>query len=167
MSKKVRRSYSRLETPGLCIHLHPRPPVLLWLLRGCWQLKIWLESRQWWIQCWLRVPRVSVKPWAPDHNSPGISLTRFVKEKRKKKKLPEILVSEGRGLPLLPRQTHEGDTSGHRQGGGSALALVVERQCLQSMGGDAQRRAFAHSPAPYFSSPRNRSWMEWAAAMNA
>lgn len=39
------------------------------------------------------VPRVSVKPWAPDTTLPGIS-PLVVKEKRKKKKVPEILKSE-------------------------------------------------------------------------
>lgn len=44
------------------------------------------------------VPRV--KPWAPDTTLPGIS-PPVVKEKRKKRKVPEILVSEGQGLGLL------------------------------------------------------------------
>ncbi|KAB0388919.1 hypothetical protein E2I00_007544, partial [Balaenoptera physalus] len=39
------------------------------------------------------VPRVPVKPWAPDSTLPGIS-PPAVKEKRKKRKVPEILKSE-------------------------------------------------------------------------
>ncbi|XP_003468263.1 sororin isoform X2 [Cavia porcellus] len=89
MSRKVRRSYSRLDTlrcaststPGLqsCFgfeepkDLSGVSPVV------CSKLT--------------EVPKVPVRPCSPDMNLPGIS-PLFMKEKRRKKKAPEILKSQ-------------------------------------------------------------------------
>uniref|UniRef100_A0A8D1KF32 Cell division cycle associated 5 n=1 Tax=Sus scrofa TaxID=9823 RepID=A0A8D1KF32_PIG len=92
MSKKVRRSYSRLETVGSASTSTPGR-------RSCFGFEGLLATED------LagvspvvgskltEVPRVPVKPWAPDTTLPGIS-PPAVKEKRKKRKVPEILKSE-------------------------------------------------------------------------
>ncbi|XP_007174337.1 sororin [Balaenoptera acutorostrata] len=92
MSKKVRRSYSRLETLGSASTSTPGR-------RSCFGFEGLLATED------LagvspvvgskltEVPRVPVKPWAPDTTLPGIS-PPAVKEKRKKRKVPEILKSE-------------------------------------------------------------------------
>nr|XP_059858058.1 sororin-like [Delphinus delphis] len=92
MSKKVRRSYSRLETPGSASTSTPGR----WSCSGFEGLLATEDlagvspvvgSKL------TEVPRVPVKPWAPDTTLPGIS-PPAVKEKRKKRKVPEILKSE-------------------------------------------------------------------------
>ncbi|XP_025301602.3 sororin isoform X2 [Canis lupus dingo] len=91
MSKKVRRSYSRLETFGSASTSTPGR-------RSCFGFEGLLGSED--------LARVSpvvyskltevprVKPWAPDTTLPGIS-PPVVKEKRKKRKVPEILSPRG------------------------------------------------------------------------
>ncbi|XP_065793772.1 sororin isoform X2 [Muntiacus reevesi] len=92
MSKKVRRSYSRLETLGSASTSTPGR-------RSCFGFEGLLAAEDLAgvspvVDSKLaEVPRVSVKPWAPDTTLPGIS-PLVVKEKRKKKKVPEILKSE-------------------------------------------------------------------------
>ncbi|XP_040112220.1 sororin-like isoform X2 [Oryx dammah] len=92
MSKKVRRSYSRLETLGSASTSTPGR-------RSCFGFEGLLAAEDLAgvspvvDSVLAEVPRVSVKPWAPDTTLPGISPV-VVKEKRKKKKLPEILKSE-------------------------------------------------------------------------
>lgn len=125
MSKKVRRSYSRLETFGSASTSTPGR-------RSCFGFEGLLGSED-----LARVspvvssklteaPRVPVKPWAPDTTLPGIS-PPAVKEKRKKRKLPEILVSEGQGFALLSPQTCW-EAAGTRAGLGlSACRVWVHR----------------------------------------
>ncbi|XP_045710803.1 sororin isoform X1 [Phyllostomus hastatus] len=93
MSKKVRRSYSRLETlrcASTSTSTPGRPSCFGFEgLLGTEDLAgvsplVCLKSTE--------VPTVPVNPWAPDTTLPGISPP--VKEKRKKKKVPEILKSE-------------------------------------------------------------------------
>nr|KAF6437199.1 cell division cycle associated 5 [Molossus molossus] len=91
MSKKVRRSYSRLETFHCASTSTPGRPSCFGFegllgtedLAGVSPL---LCSKL------TEVSRVPVNPWVPDTTLPGISPP--VKEKRKKKKVPEILKSE-------------------------------------------------------------------------
>lgn len=74
-------------------------------------------------------------------------------------------MSEGAGSsPALTPDT-PGDTSGHR----SALALVVERQCLQSMGWrcTADAALFATHLPPISSSPEIGAGQSGPRAMNA
>uniref|UniRef100_A0A667I7I7 Cell division cycle associated 5 n=1 Tax=Lynx canadensis TaxID=61383 RepID=A0A667I7I7_LYNCA len=106
MSKKVRRSYSRLETLGSAPTSTPGRRSLVSPVR-CSKLT--------------EVPRVPVKPWAPDTTLPGIS-PPAVKEKRKKKKVPEILVSEGQGISSAGTRDTLGDMPGLRLAWGSAPA---------------------------------------------
>ncbi|XP_024429762.2 sororin isoform X2 [Desmodus rotundus] len=91
MSKKVRRSYSRVETLRCASTSTPGRPSCFGFegLLGTEDLAgvsplVCSKSNE--------VPRVPVNPWAPDTTLPGISPP--VKEKRKKKKVPEILKSE-------------------------------------------------------------------------
>ncbi|KAM5319352.1 sororin [Glossophaga mutica] len=91
MSKKVRRSYSRLETLRCASTSTPGRPSCFGFegLLGTEDLAgvsplVCSKSTE--------VTTVPVKPWAPDTTLPGISPP--VKEKRKKKKVPEILKSE-------------------------------------------------------------------------
>uniref|UniRef100_A0A452TR58 Cell division cycle associated 5 n=1 Tax=Ursus maritimus TaxID=29073 RepID=A0A452TR58_URSMA len=92
MSKKVRRSYSRLETFGSASTSTPGR-------RSCFGFEGLLGSEELAqvspVVCskLAEAPRVPVKPWAPDTTLPGIS-PPAVKEKRKKRKVPEILKSE-------------------------------------------------------------------------
>nr|KAF6437204.1 cell division cycle associated 5 [Molossus molossus] len=93
MSKKVRRSYSRLETFHCASTSTPGRPSCFGFegllgtedLAGVSPL---LCSKL------TEVSRVPVNPWVPDTTLPGISPP--VKEKRKKKKVPEILSPQGR-----------------------------------------------------------------------
>nr|CAI9705113.1 unnamed protein product [Rangifer tarandus platyrhynchus] len=108
MSKKVRRSYSRLETLGSASTSTPGR-------RSCFGFEGLLAAEDLAgvspvVDSKLaEVPRVPVKPWAPDTTLPGIS-PLVVKEKRKKKKAPEILCpwdgqtahSEPKEKPVLP-----------------------------------------------------------------
>ncbi|XP_049748398.1 sororin isoform X1 [Loxodonta africana] len=90
MSKKVRRSYSRLEAlsstsiPGRrsCFGFEGLP-----VAQDFARVSPVVCSKS------FEVTGVSVKPWAPDTTLPGIS-PPITKEKRKKKKVPEILKSE-------------------------------------------------------------------------
>lgn len=75
------------------------------------------------------VPKVPVRPCSPDMNLPGIS-PLFMKEKRRKKKAPEILVSDRGAASLvvaLERRAGPGLSSGsvrgrqHLQGAGDGL----------------------------------------------
>ncbi|XP_006861012.1 PREDICTED: sororin-like [Chrysochloris asiatica] len=90
MSKKVRRSYSRLET----LNSTSTPDR-----RSCFGFEGLLAEEELAkvspVLCSksFEVTGVSVKPWAPDTTLPGIS-PPTVKEKRKKKKIPEILKSD-------------------------------------------------------------------------
>ncbi|XP_069326307.1 sororin [Eulemur rufifrons] len=91
MSKKVRRSYSRLETLGSASTSTPGRHSCFGFERllGAEDLSgvspvICSKST--------KDPRVPAKPWAPDTTLPGIS-PPVVKQKRKKK-VPEILKSE-------------------------------------------------------------------------
>uniref|UniRef100_A0A8C3WRM0 Cell division cycle associated 5 n=1 Tax=Catagonus wagneri TaxID=51154 RepID=A0A8C3WRM0_9CETA len=92
MSKKVRRSYSRLETAGSASTSTPGR-------RSCFGFEGLLATEDLAgvspvVDSKLtEVPRVPVKPWAPDTTLPGIS-PPAAKEKRKKRKVPEILKSE-------------------------------------------------------------------------
>ncbi|XP_032496681.1 sororin-like isoform X2 [Phocoena sinus] len=92
MSKKVRRSYSRLETPGSAATSTPGH-------RSCSGFEGLLATEDLAgvspvvASKLTEVPRVPVRPWAPDTTLPGIS-PPAVKEKRKKRKVPEILKSE-------------------------------------------------------------------------
>uniref|UniRef100_A0A9L0IRD0 Cell division cycle associated 5 n=1 Tax=Equus asinus TaxID=9793 RepID=A0A9L0IRD0_EQUAS len=91
MSKKVRRSYSRLETLGAT-----STPGRHSCFGFEGLLKVGDLSGVSPVVCskLTEVPRVPAQPWAPDTTLPGIS-PPVVKEKRKKKKPAEILVSEG------------------------------------------------------------------------
>ncbi|KAM6159410.1 sororin [Rhynchocyon petersi] len=90
MSKKVRRSYSRLEaltstsTPGRLSCFGFERLLAEDSLAGVSPV---LHSKP------LELPSDPMKPWAPDTTLPGIS-PPAMKEKRKKKKVPEILKSE-------------------------------------------------------------------------
>ncbi|XP_054381626.1 sororin isoform X2 [Pongo abelii] len=94
MSKKVRRSYSRLETLGSASTSTPGRRSFFGFegLLGAEDL-----SRVSPVVCskFTEVPRVCAKPWAPDMTLPGISPPPE-KQKRKKKKMPEILSLRGR-----------------------------------------------------------------------
>ncbi|XP_004643786.1 sororin [Octodon degus] len=87
MSRKVRRSYSRLDTLGCASTSTPG-------LRSCFGFEEPEDlSGVSPVVCSKLTEVPKVKPWCPDTNLPGISpLVR--KEKRKKKKVPEILKSE-------------------------------------------------------------------------
>ncbi|KAL2805840.1 sororin [Daubentonia madagascariensis] len=91
MSKKVRRSYSRLETLGSASTSTPGR-------RSCFGFEGLLGAEDLSgvspVVCskLTEVSRVPAKPWAPDTTLPGIS-PPVVKQKRKKK-VPEILKSE-------------------------------------------------------------------------
>ncbi|XP_074227881.1 sororin isoform X2 [Camelus bactrianus] len=93
MSKKVRRSYSRLETLGSVSTSTPGR-------RSCFGFEGLLAAEDLAgvspVVCskLTEVPRVPAKPWAPDMTLPGIS-PPVMKEKRKKKKVPEILSPRG------------------------------------------------------------------------
>uniref|UniRef100_A0A2K5D9B9 Cell division cycle associated 5 n=1 Tax=Aotus nancymaae TaxID=37293 RepID=A0A2K5D9B9_AOTNA len=100
MFKKVRRSYSRLETLGSASTSTPGR-------RSCFGFDGLLGaedlSRVSPVVCskFTEVPRVGAKPWAPDMTLPGISPPPEKQKRKKKKKMPEILVSESRaGLGL-------------------------------------------------------------------
>ncbi|XP_006149929.1 sororin isoform X2 [Tupaia chinensis] len=92
MSKKVRRSYSRLESLGSASTSTPGH-------RSCFGFERLPEAEDLSgvspVKCskLIEVPRVPVKPWAPDTTLPGIS-PPVVKAKRKKK-VPEILSCRG------------------------------------------------------------------------
>uniref|UniRef100_M3YLP8 Sororin-like middle region domain-containing protein n=1 Tax=Mustela putorius furo TaxID=9669 RepID=M3YLP8_MUSPF len=94
MSKKVRRSYSRLDTFGSASTSTPGR-------RSCFGFEGLLGSEDLAqvspVVCSksTEAPRVPVKPWAPDTTLPGIS-PPAVKEKRKKRKVPEVLSPRGR-----------------------------------------------------------------------
>ncbi|KAG8522719.1 Sororin [Galemys pyrenaicus] len=94
MSKKVRRSYSRLETPA-CSSASTSTPGR----RSCFGFDGLLGAEELTgvspVVCskLTEAPRAPEKPWVPDTTLPGIS-PPAVKEKRKKKKVPEILKSE-------------------------------------------------------------------------
>ncbi|KAM5247495.1 sororin [Ctenodactylus gundi] len=89
MSKKVRRSYSRMgtlscastSTPGHRSSFGFKEP------EGLAKVSPVVCSKL------MEVPKVPVKLWSPDMMLPGIS-PPVVKEKRKKRKVPEILKSE-------------------------------------------------------------------------
>lgn len=156
MSKKVRRSYSRLETLACASTSTPGR-------QSCFGFQGLLAAEDLPgvspLGCskFTEVPRVPAVPWVPDTTLPGIS-PAVVKEKRKKKKVPEILVSARQG------PSHHVDAPGR----GSALAVLGERQHLQGMGRDAPANMTSpHSPALHFSSPQKSELDEWAAAMNA
>nr|XP_023510171.1 sororin isoform X3 [Equus caballus] len=91
MSKKVRRSYSRLETLGAT-----STPGRHSCFGFEGLLKVGDLSGVSPVVCskLTEVPRVPAQPWAPDTTLPGIS-PPVVKEKRKKKKPPEILNPAG------------------------------------------------------------------------
>uniref|UniRef100_A0A5F9DLN7 Cell division cycle associated 5 n=1 Tax=Oryctolagus cuniculus TaxID=9986 RepID=A0A5F9DLN7_RABIT len=89
MSQKVRRSYSRLDTLGSLSTSTPGR-------RSCFgfegaedlsRVSPVVGSKP------AEASRVPAKPWAPDTALPGIS-PLVVREKRKKKKVPQILKSE-------------------------------------------------------------------------
>uniref|UniRef100_A0A8C2W2N1 Cell division cycle associated 5 n=1 Tax=Chinchilla lanigera TaxID=34839 RepID=A0A8C2W2N1_CHILA len=89
MSQKVRRSYSRLDTLGSASTSTPG-------LRSCFGFEEPEDlSGVSPVLCskLTEVPKVPVKPLSLDTNLPGIS-PLVMKEKRKKKKVPEILKSE-------------------------------------------------------------------------
>lgn len=92
MSKKVRRSYSRLETLACASTSTPGR-------QSCFGFEGLLGAEGLAgvspLGCseFTEVPKVHVIPWTPDMTLPGIS-PPVVKEKRKKKKVPEILKSE-------------------------------------------------------------------------
>lgn len=158
MSKKVRRSYSRLETLGCASTSTPGR-------RSCFGFEGLLGAEDLAgvspLVCskLTEVPKVSANPWAPDTTLPGIS-PPVVKEKRKKKKAPEILVSDdGQGLASVLRRLWAGARLWLFPGG---------RQHLQGVG----RRAPANMPlSPLtctpFLFPQKSELDEWAAAMNA
>ncbi|XP_008072912.1 sororin [Carlito syrichta] len=92
MSKKVRRSYSRLETLASASTSTPGHRSCFGFegllgAEGLSGVSPVVGSK------FIEAPRVPVKPWAPDTTLPGISPV-VVKQKRKKKKVPEILKSE-------------------------------------------------------------------------
>ncbi|XP_055270929.1 sororin [Moschus berezovskii] len=103
MSKKVRRSYSRLETLGPVPTSTPGR-------RSCFGFEGLLAAEDLAgvspvVDSKLaEVPRVPVKPWTPDTTLPGIS-PLVVKEKRRKKKVPEILCPwDGQTAHLEPEE---------------------------------------------------------------
>lgn len=151
MSKKVRRSYSRLETFGSASTSTPGR-------RSCFGFEGLLGSEELAqvspVVCskLAEAPRVPVKPWAPDTTLPGIS-PPAVKEKRKKRKVPEILVSEGQGFAPLSHQTCR-----EAAGLGPAWGSVPAGSGYECSGQHAPF-PLSHSPAPFFSPPRNLSWM--------
>uniref|UniRef100_A0A2K5D9B2 Cell division cycle associated 5 n=1 Tax=Aotus nancymaae TaxID=37293 RepID=A0A2K5D9B2_AOTNA len=93
MFKKVRRSYSRLETLGSASTSTPGR-------RSCFGFDGLLGaedlSRVSPVVCskFTEVPRVGAKPWAPDMTLPGISPPPEKQKRKKKKKMPEILKTE-------------------------------------------------------------------------
>lgn len=157
MSKKVRRSYSRLETLGSASTSTPGRQSCFGSegLLGAGDLAGVSP-----VMCSKlpEAPKVPEKTWAPDTTLPGIS-PPVVKEKRKKKKVPEILVSEGQGPSSAIMPGTLGDM-GPTLGQGSAPAVAGERQHLRGMGRDAAANMpLPHSLAIHFSSPRNQSWI--------
>ncbi|XP_010377842.2 sororin [Rhinopithecus roxellana] len=92
MSKKVRHSYSQLETLGSASTSTPGR----W---SCFGFEGLLGAEDLSgvspVVCskFTEVPRVCAKPWAPDMTLPGIS-PPLEKQKGKKKKMPEILKME-------------------------------------------------------------------------
>ncbi|XP_064220686.1 sororin-like [Aotus nancymaae] len=92
MFKKVRRSYSWLETLGSASTSTPD-------CRSCFGFDGLLGAEDLSgvspVVCskFTEVPRVGAKPWAPDTTLPGISPPPG-KQKQKKKKMPEILKTE-------------------------------------------------------------------------
>ncbi|XP_071074058.1 sororin [Dasypus novemcinctus] len=102
MSKKVRRSYSRLEARGSpSAAASTSTPGR----RSCFGFEGLLGAEDLAgvspVVCSksAEIPRVPAKPWTPDRTLPGISPVT-VKEKRKKKKVPEILASVSRPRAL-------------------------------------------------------------------
>uniref|UniRef100_A0A673UJQ1 Cell division cycle associated 5 n=1 Tax=Suricata suricatta TaxID=37032 RepID=A0A673UJQ1_SURSU len=115
MSKKVRRSYSRLQMLASASASTPGR-------RSCFGFEGLLGAEDLAtvspVRCskLTEVPRVPVQPWAPDTTLPGIS-PPAMKEKRKKKKVPQILVSEGRGSSSAVTRAAPGDTRGSAPAG--------------------------------------------------
>ncbi|XP_005384576.1 PREDICTED: sororin isoform X2 [Chinchilla lanigera] len=104
MSQKVRRSYSRLDTLGSASTSTPG-------LRSCFGFEEPEDlSGVSPVLCskLTEVPKVPVKPLSLDTNLPGIS-PLVMKEKRKKKKVPEILapLKEPVALTQWPRLDNE------------------------------------------------------------
>ncbi|XP_054580569.1 sororin [Eptesicus fuscus] len=91
MSKKVRRSYSRLDPLHCASTSTPGRPSCFGFERLLGTEDLAGVSP---LVCskLTEVPRVPGNPWVPDTTLPGISPP--VKEKKKKKKVPEILKSE-------------------------------------------------------------------------
>uniref|UniRef100_A0A2K6K9Y6 Cell division cycle associated 5 n=1 Tax=Rhinopithecus bieti TaxID=61621 RepID=A0A2K6K9Y6_RHIBE len=143
MSKKVRRSYSRLDTLGSASTSTPGR-------RSCFGFEGLLGAEDLSgvspVVCskFTEVPRVCAKPWAPDMTLPGISPPPE-KQKRKKKKMPEILVSERQGF-------FSAVCSGRRAGLGLRLFWGIGSTC----------RVWVRC-----SSHHKTELDEWAAAMNA
>ncbi|XP_019593396.2 sororin [Rhinolophus sinicus] len=92
MSKKVRRSYSRLETLA-CASTSTPGRQSCFGFQGLLAAEDLAGVSPLGCSKFTEVPRVPAVPWVPDTTLPGIS-PPVVKEKRKKKKVPEILKSE-------------------------------------------------------------------------
>uniref|UniRef100_A0A5F4W7E4 Cell division cycle associated 5 n=1 Tax=Callithrix jacchus TaxID=9483 RepID=A0A5F4W7E4_CALJA len=155
MFKKVRRSYSRLETLGSTSTSTPGR-------RSCFGFEGLLGAEDLSgvspVVCskFIEVPRVGAKPWAPDTTLPGISPPPE-KQKRKKKKMPEILVSE--------RGFFSAVCSGRCAGLGLWLFWGISSTCRVWVSCSSHCVPFSLICSPLFLQKTELD--EWAAAMNA
>lgn len=95
MSKKVRRSYSRLENLA-CASTSTPGRQSCFGFQGLLAAEDLAGVSPLGCSKFTEVPSVPAIPWVPDTTLPGIS-PPVMKEKRKKKKVPEILVSARQG----------------------------------------------------------------------
>lgn len=166
MSKKVRRSYSRLD-PLHCASTSTSTPGR----PSCFGFERLLGTEDLVgvspLVCSksTEVPRVPGNPWVPDTTLPGISPP--VKEKKKKKKVPEILVS-GAGAFLCCHADKQGDAGAHAGLGLSSGCFWGKSTCVQGVGRHAPDNV-SSSPLTClpFLFPQKSELDEWAAAMNA
>lgn len=125
MSKKVRRSYSRLDPLHCASTSTPTPGR-----PSCFGFERLLGTEDLAgvspLVCskLTEAPRAPGNPWVLDTTLPGISPP--VKEKKKKKKVPEILVSEGQRPSSALMQAYW-EMPGHELGWGSALVVFREK----------------------------------------
>ncbi|XP_076971887.1 sororin isoform X3 [Tamandua tetradactyla] len=161
MSKKVRRSYSRLEALGSASTSTPGR-------RSCFGFERLLGAENLAgvspVVCSksAEAPTAPVKPWTPDTALPGISpLT--TKEKRKKRKVPEILSSQGTGRAFSEPMAELGLQHSKEQKPETQQASLEPRAELPSMGREGGvapcwPQATAATAAP--SLPKPPSWKQ-------